>query len=152
MPITPSPPKRQFPDPAGSDSGQGNKAASVATPPPTPAPPPVPTVTGFFRAPVLGSAAAPATAAAPAPVSRPPLGPAGAVAAAAPRPIETGHFLQRVKLFSVFSFEECQQVVKRMRRRDFPPGTMIVREGAPGNSMFFIITGKVEIRSKAQDT
>jgi type IV pilus assembly protein PilB len=68
------------------------------------------------------------------------------------RPVDTGHFLQRVKLFSVFSFDECQQVVKRMRRRDFPPSTMIVREGAPGNSMFFIITGKVEIRKKDPNT
>jgi type IV pilus assembly protein PilB len=108
-------------------------------------------VTGFFRAPVLGST--PVATPTPPPLARPPLGPAGAVQAVpVPRPLDQGHFLQRVKLFSVFSFEECQQVVKRMRRRDFPPNTMIVREGAPGNSMFFIITGKVEIRKKDPNT
>lgn len=47
---------------------------------------------------------------------------------------------------------ECQEVVKRMRRRDFPPNTVIVREGAPGSSMFFITSGGVEVRKKDTNT
>lgn len=62
------------------------------------------------------------------------------------------HFLQRIKLFSGLSVDECQQVVKRMKRRDFPPNQIIVREGAPGNSMFFITAGLVEVRKKDPNT
>jgi len=65
---------------------------------------------------------------------------------------EPQHFLQRIKLFSALSSEECQQVVKRMKRRDFSPHTMIVREGQPGNSMFFITAGLVEVRKKDPNT
>ncbi|MGZ4814439.1 MAG: ATPase, T2SS/T4P/T4SS family [Terriglobales bacterium] len=79
----------------------------------------------------------------------------GAAAAPAHAPAhgaEPQHFLQRIKLFSTLSPEECQQVVKRMKRRDFPPQMMIVREGQPGNSMFFITSGLVEVRKKDPNT
>ena len=65
---------------------------------------------------------------------------------------EPQHFLQRIKLFSALSVDECQQVVKRMKRRDFLPNQLIVREGAPGNSMFFITGGLVEVRKKDPHT
>jgi type IV pilus assembly protein PilB len=65
---------------------------------------------------------------------------------------EPQHFLQRIQLFSALSSEACQQVVKRMKRRDFPPHTIIVREGQPGNSMFFMTSGLVEIRKKDPNT
>jgi type IV pilus assembly protein PilB len=76
--------------------------------------------------------------------------------AAAPKPAapaaEPQHFLQRIKLFSGLSVAECQEVVKRMKRRDFPPNQVIVREGAPGNSMFFITGGLIEVRKKDANT
>src|ERR1051326_4106417 len=84
--------------------------------------------------------------------------PGGTGAAVAPAPIagaaaeQPQHFLQRIKLFSALSIEDCQQVVKRMKRRDFPPNQVIVREGAPGNSMFFITSGLVEVRKKDPNT
>jgi type IV pilus assembly protein PilB len=62
------------------------------------------------------------------------------------------HFLQRIQLFSGLSFDECSQVVKRMKRREFAPNQNIVREGAPGSSMFFITSGSVEIRKKDANT
>src|SRR5438270_4151038 len=65
---------------------------------------------------------------------------------------EPAHFLQRIKLFSALTNDDCQQVVKRMRRRDFAPATVIVREGAPGSSMFFITAGQVEVRKKDPNT
>ncbi len=65
---------------------------------------------------------------------------------------EPAHFLQRIKLFSILSVEECTHVVKVMRRRDFPPNQVIVREGAPGNSMFFITSGEIEVRKKDPNT
>jgi len=92
-------------------------------------------------------------------MSVPPTTPAGAGAGAAAAPAlakapepQPQHFLQRIKLFSALSVDECQQVVKRMKRRDFPPNQIIVREGAPGNSMFFITAGLVEIRKKDPHT
>src|SRR6185369_6138034 len=42
---------------------------------------------------------------------------------------ESEHFLQKIRLFSALSSEDCQHVVTRMKRRDFPPQSMIVREG-----------------------
>ena len=65
---------------------------------------------------------------------------------------EPQHFLQRIKLFSALSVDDCQQVVKRMKRRDFLPNQVIVREGAPGSSMYFITAGLVEIRKKDPHT
>ena len=81
--------------------------------------------------------------------------PATGVTAAVPAPAagaEAQHFLQRIKLFSGLSVAECQEVVKRMKRRDFPPNQVIVREGAPGNSMFFITAGLIEVRKKDANT
>jgi len=90
--------------------------------------------------------AAPLNAAASAPgAAAPATEPAAAPPAAAPEP---QHFLQRIKLFSGLSILECSEVVKRMKRRDFPPNQIIVREGAPGNSMFFITSGQIEVRKK----
>ncbi len=84
---------------------------------------------------------------------RPATGTTTSPAAAAPAPAaEPLHFLQRIKLFSGLSVAECQEVVKRMKRRDFPPQQVIVREGAPGNSMFFITAGLVEVRKKDANT
>jgi type IV pilus assembly protein PilB len=75
-----------------------------------------------------------------------------APAAASPAAAEPQHFLQRIKLFSGLAVAECQEVVKRMKRRDFPPNQVIVREGAPGNSMFFITAGLIEVRKKDANT
>jgi type IV pilus assembly protein PilB len=62
------------------------------------------------------------------------------------------HFLQRIQLFSLLSWAECDAVVKKLKRREIPPGNMIVREGQAGNSMFFITSGKVEVRKKDPNT
>ena len=84
--------------------------------------------------------------------SAPVTAPAAAAAATGAADLQPQHFLQRIKLFSALSVEDCQQVVKRMKRRDFPPNQVIVREGAPGNSMFFITAGLVEVRKKDPNT
>ncbi|HEV2113997.1 MAG TPA: ATPase, T2SS/T4P/T4SS family, partial [Terriglobales bacterium] len=72
--------------------------------------------------------------------------------AAMPGQKDPVHFLQKIKLFSGLTKDDCEQVVKRMRRRDFAPATVIVREGAPGSSMFFITAGQVEVRKKDPNT
>ena len=58
------------------------------------------------------------------------------------------HFLQNVQLFSRMSYEDCDAIVRHLKRRDFPPGHPIVREGQAGDSMFFLTAGKVEVRKR----
>jgi voltage-gated potassium channel len=37
-------------------------------------------------------------------------------------------------------------IVARLRSRNFPAGATVIHKGAAGNSMFFIVTGEVEVR------
>jgi len=67
-------------------------------------------------------------------------------------PADKQHFLQRIQLFSLLSWEDCDAVVKKLKRREIPPGNVVVREGQAGNSMFFITSGKVEVRKKDPNT
>ncbi len=62
------------------------------------------------------------------------------------------HFLQRIQLFSLLSAEECNAIVRRLKRRDYPPEFYVVRENQPGDSMFFITAGKCEVRKKDPGT
>ncbi len=73
-------------------------------------------------------------------------------AAAAPAGEVPHHFLQNIQLFSGLMADECQQVIRRLKRRDFLPNQVIVREGAPGTSMFFVTAGLVEVRKKDSQT
>ncbi len=52
----------------------------------------------------------------------------------------------RVPLFSGIGAQAIADVVSRLKARHFPPGAMVVRRGAPGDSMFFIALGEVEVR------
>ncbi|MBZ5515892.1 MAG: zinc-ribbon domain-containing protein [Acidobacteriia bacterium] len=124
------------------------KAAAVAArpgpslplePPPRPSGRPI-TVTGSLR-----------------PMPRPT--PAKEVAAVAvvpevePQPlVGQAHYLQKIDLFSALSYEECQAIEAKLKRREFPPNHVVVREGGPGDSMFFINAGMVEVRKKDINT
>ncbi|MGH9812689.1 MAG: cyclic nucleotide-binding domain-containing protein, partial [Candidatus Acidiferrales bacterium] len=67
---------------------------------------------------------------------------------AAPAAPARPHFLQRIELFSLLSPHECDAIVRRLKRRDFPPAYYVVREGQAGDSMYFITAGKCEVRKK----
>jgi type IV pilus assembly protein PilB len=83
-----------------------------------------------------------------------------AAVTSAPRTPETGateeraqaldknHFLQKVRLFSGLPYEECLLIEGRMRPREFAPQQILVEEGGPGDAMFFITSGAVEVRKK----
>jgi len=75
-----------------------------------------------------------------------------AIVAAASAAAAKQHFLQRIQLFSLLGWAECDAVVKRLKRRELPPSYTIVREGQPGTSMFFLTSGKVEVRKKDLNT
>ncbi len=70
---------------------------------------------------------------------------------ARPFPVRT-HYLQKINLFSPLSYEECVMVESRLKQREFPPNQTIVKEGGPGDSMFFIHAGTVEVRRRDPNT
>jgi type IV pilus assembly protein PilB len=62
------------------------------------------------------------------------------------------HYLQKIKLFSALSYEECVAVESRLKPVEFAPMQVVVKEGGPGDSMFFIHSGMVEVRKKDPNT
>jgi type IV pilus assembly protein PilB len=90
---------------------------------------------------------------APAAASSPPVAPQAEKAATVPEPLPPRtHYLQKIDLFSALSYEECLLVESKLRRREFPPNMVVVKEGGPGDSMFFINGGSVEVRKKDPNT
>jgi type IV pilus assembly protein PilB len=57
-------------------------------------------------------------------------------------------FLKNVRLFSSLSTEALAKLGKCLKTVEFPPAEIIVREGAPGVSMYIIKSGLVEVRKK----
>src|SRR6059058_5310908 len=58
------------------------------------------------------------------------------------------HFLKNVKLFAELSPDSLAKLGTCLKTAEFPPAEVIVREGAPGVSMYIIKSGLVEIRKK----
>jgi type IV pilus assembly protein PilB len=56
--------------------------------------------------------------------------------------------LRRSNLFSELSDEDLVHVAARLRQKIFPAKTIIVKEGGPGDSMFIIKTGEVQVRRR----
>src|SRR5215831_15286836 len=61
-------------------------------------------------------------------------------------------FLKNVKLFSELSPESLVKLGTCLKVTEFPPSEVIVREGAPGVSMYIIKSGLVEVRKKDPTT
>jgi type IV pilus assembly protein PilB len=61
---------------------------------------------------------------------------------------QLGHFLKKVKLFAELSPDSLAKLGACLKVADFPPAEVIVREGAPGVSMYIIKSGLVEVRKK----
>jgi CRP-like cAMP-binding protein len=57
-------------------------------------------------------------------------------------------FLKNVKLFSELSPDSLLKLGSCLKTAEFPPSEVIVREGAPGVSMYIIKSGLVEVRKK----
>ncbi len=70
---------------------------------------------------------------------------------AQPAPSRT-HYLQKVRMFSALSYDECRIVESRLKPREFAPFQTIVKEGGPGDSMFFLTGGAVEVRKRDPNT
>jgi type IV pilus assembly protein PilB len=63
-------------------------------------------------------------------------------------PEQLVQFLKNVKLFAELSQESLLKLGSCLKIAEFPPAEVIVREGAPGVSMYIIKSGLVEVRKK----
>ena len=54
-------------------------------------------------------------------------------------------FFRKIFLFRDLEDREIEQVLDRTSPREFPAGSEIIREGEPGDSMYIMISGEVEI-------
>ena len=52
----------------------------------------------------------------------------------------------RVPFFADVGAISISDIVARLRSRNYPQGAYVVREGEAGDSMYFIVAGKVEVR------
>jgi type IV pilus assembly protein PilB len=57
-------------------------------------------------------------------------------------------FLSRLPLFADVSPESLARLEHRMRRREFTPRSVIVREGSSDDSAFLVLSGRVAVRRK----
>src|SRR5216110_1486561 len=57
-------------------------------------------------------------------------------------------FLKNVKLFAELSPDSLAKLGTCLKTAEFPPAEVIVREGAPGVSMYIVKSGIVEVRKK----
>src|SRR5208282_2249688 len=92
-----------------------------------------------------------APAAAPPAATAPPVAPARAVEERT-QALDKNHYLQKIRLFSGLPYEECLVIEGHLHTREFPPQETIVKEGGPGDAMFFITSGAVEVRKKDPNT
>src|SRR3954469_11255228 len=61
---------------------------------------------------------------------------------------QLGQFLKNVKLFAELGPESLVKLGSCLKIAEFPPAEVIVREGAPGVSMYIVKSGLVEVRKK----
>jgi len=61
-------------------------------------------------------------------------------------------FLKNVKLFAELSPDSLAKLGTCLKTAEFPPAEVVVREGAPGVSMYIIKSGLVEVRKKDPTT
>ena len=60
-------------------------------------------------------------------------------------------FLSEVSLFKGLNKEELKEIYENLEEVEFESGRIIFEEGAPGNEMYIIKEGKVEVRLKRGD-
>jgi CRP/FNR family cyclic AMP-dependent transcriptional regulator len=61
-------------------------------------------------------------------------------------------FLSRLPLFADVSAETLARLEHRMRRREFAPRAVIVREGSSDDSAFLVLSGRVAVRRNDPDS
>jgi len=65
--------------------------------------------------------------------------------AAVPRSSATQHELNRVELLAGLPGETLARLAKRMEREEIAPGTVVVREGDPGDRFYVLFSGMLSV-------
>ena len=56
--------------------------------------------------------------------------------------------LKNIELFKDLKEEELQKIASKLTEKVYPPNAVILKEGASGDTMFFIKEGLVEVKRK----
>jgi small-conductance mechanosensitive channel/CRP-like cAMP-binding protein len=59
--------------------------------------------------------------------------------------------LRRMPIFRLLEQQDLSQLATVMRRLNFAPGEHILRQGDPGDSMYFVVVGRVGVSYRATD-
>ena len=65
-----------------------------------------------------------------------------------PRSSATSHELNRVGLLAGLPGETLAVLAKRMEREEVPPGTVLVREGEPGDRFYVVFAGMLGVTQR----
>ncbi len=64
--------------------------------------------------------------------------------------LRTWNIVAKVPFFQIIGASVIAEVARLLRPRDYPAGAVIVRRGEPGDCMYFIASGEVEIKISPQ--
>ena len=65
-----------------------------------------------------------------------------------PRSSATSHELARVELLAGLPGQTLAQLAKRMEREEIPPGTVVIREGEPGDRFYVVFAGMLSVSQR----
>ncbi|HXH96746.1 MAG TPA: cyclic nucleotide-binding domain-containing protein [Gaiellaceae bacterium] len=66
-----------------------------------------------------------------------------------PRSSATSHELARIELLAGLPGEILARLAKRMERHEVAPGTVLVREGEPGDRFYVVFAGMLSVTQRA---
>jgi small-conductance mechanosensitive channel/CRP-like cAMP-binding protein len=59
--------------------------------------------------------------------------------------------LRRIPIFRLLEEHDLTELAKSLRRHTFAPGELLLRQGDPGDSMYFVLAGRVGITYRSPD-
>jgi CRP-like cAMP-binding protein len=59
--------------------------------------------------------------------------------------------LRRIPIFRLLEERDLTELAKSLRRHTFAPGELLIRQGDPGDSMYFVLSGRVGITYRSPD-
>ena len=59
--------------------------------------------------------------------------------------------LRRIPIFRLLEEHDLNELAKSLRRSTFAPGELLLRQGDPGDSMYFVLAGRVGITYRSPD-
>ena len=65
-----------------------------------------------------------------------------------PRSSATSHELARIELLAGLPGQTLAELGKRMERREVAPGTVLVREGEPGERFYLVFAGMLSVTQR----